>query len=174
MQIEITPFLVNMFWSQVDVDGDCWVWMGQRLKGYGRFTVWNGEKTLWIRAHRMAWMIEHGEDPGPLYVCHDCDNPPCVRPSHLFLGTPTVNNGDAIRKGRSSRFPRNQILIPRPRGIERVKLNLEKAEEIRGLYRDGDVTYSELARQFNVSRGTIAMILAGKIWKHDSPHQGAP
>ena len=75
----------------------CWVWEGVRDKdGYGR--VWiDGH---YYRAHRVVWEDEYGPIPDGILVCHLCDNPPCVRPDHLFLGTQKDNIADMLEKGR--------------------------------------------------------------------------
>lgn len=76
---------------------DCWEWEGSRYpSGYGA-VKWNGRV---IGAHRLAWIEAFGPIPDGLDVCHHCDNPPCVRPSHLFLGTRSDNMRDAVSKGR--------------------------------------------------------------------------
>lgn len=75
----------------------CWIWMSALTPtGYGRFTLF-GVK---LSAHRAAWMIFNGTDPGLAQVCHSCDTPRCVNPDHLFLGTCLENTHDCIAKGR--------------------------------------------------------------------------
>lgn len=82
----------------VVTDAGCWEYQGQRdPKGYGRISFY-GVKRL---AHRMSWTLRYG-DPGDLCVLHHCDNPPCVNPAHLFLGTVADNNADMMAKGRVS------------------------------------------------------------------------
>ncbi len=90
------------FWSRVKKTDACWEWMGHReSQGYGRFG-WH--KNPWLgRAHRFAWHVSYGPVPDGLFVLHRCDNPPCVRPDHLFLGTAKDNMQDCLKKGRKIR-----------------------------------------------------------------------
>jgi len=84
------------FWKQVDKSGGddaCWIWNGYKLtSGYGQY--------YHVGAHRVAWIETHGDIPDNLLVCHHCDNPSCVNPKHLFLGTHRDNTQDMIAKGR--------------------------------------------------------------------------
>lgn len=92
------------FWDKVEDGPGCWLWTGAILKvsGYGAFAV-KGKR---VAAHRFAWELYHGKIPKRKdyhgwTVCHRCDNPACVRPSHLFLGSHKDNMRDMIRKGRA-------------------------------------------------------------------------
>jgi len=83
------------FWSRVRIDGSCWIWTGAKLgRGYGHH--WDGKKQ--ISAHRFMYEITHGPVPPDLYVCHKCDNPPCVNPLHLYAATPSENQVYSMRK----------------------------------------------------------------------------
>lgn len=87
------------FWQFVDKSGDCWVWTGARNKaGYGRFG--QGGDTRMVYAHRASYELHYGPVPTGMFVCHTCDNPSCVRPDHLFVGTRGDNMRDAHQKGR--------------------------------------------------------------------------
>lgn len=89
------------FWACADCAGaGCWEWSGLRsARGYGRF----GHDSR--RAHRIAWELTFGPVPDGLLVCHTCDNPPCIRPEHLFLGTDADNARDMVAKGRGRYGP---------------------------------------------------------------------
>lgn len=87
------------FWEHVDKSGDCWLWLASAQRGTYGYVNLPGFTTT--RAHRVAYELTYGGPiPGDLFVCHHCDNPPCVRPEHLFLGTRSDNANDMMRKYR--------------------------------------------------------------------------
>jgi hypothetical protein len=90
--------LEDRFWEKVDKRGveDCWLWTGSNDTRYGQ--IWFRGKAL--KASRVAWELTRGPIPPGMQVCHTCDNPPCVNPSHLWLGTMSDNIRDAVCKGR--------------------------------------------------------------------------
>lgn len=93
--------IAERFWPKVDKSGECWVWTASRDRtGYGKFGR-GGGKRGWTKASRVSWEIHFGPVPDGLWVLHRCDNPPCVRPDHLFLGTCGDNNRDTASKGRA-------------------------------------------------------------------------
>lgn len=92
--------LADRFWAKVDKSESCWVWTAGTVPGgYGFIRMRGREKTSGM-AHRISWELHNGPVPTGMYVMHICDNPPCVRPDHLRLGTPQENTQDAIAKGR--------------------------------------------------------------------------
>lgn len=105
------------FWQRVDMGGACWRWMGARLPaGYGRLSFQRRS----MYAHRVAYLLTYGVIPEGLCVLHRCDNPPCVRPDHLFLGTQTDNARDRERKNRGGWRNHQRKPRPAPLGIRRV------------------------------------------------------
>jgi hypothetical protein len=93
------------FWKYVVKTSGCWTWSGcVNEHGYGIIGGENSRDN--VLAHRLSWMIHFGPIPDGLFVCHRCDNPPCVRPDHLFVGTNTDNIRDASAKGRMKHIPK--------------------------------------------------------------------
>lgn len=154
-----TPQEVARFWSKVDQRGpdECWAWQGWiDQKGYGYF----GYRYRMRRAHRISWLLTHGEWPGDLMVLHRCDNPSCVNPAHLFLGTAQDNTDDMIIKGRKR-------VGYRPKGSEHGNSKLTEIDipVIRKMLNDG-YTMDAVAAHFNVARSTIGRVKSGACWKH--------
>ena len=156
----------SRFWSKVKKSEGCWTWNGSKLKGgYGQFRA---NYQTWA-THRFAWCLEFGDIPAGLFVCHHCDNPACVCPSHLFLGTAKDNNQDASAKGRSAFGDRNGTRTKpesRPRGVNasHSKLNKKTVEEIRALYLSKSCSSRQLSRMFSVSATTILNIVHNRHW----------
>lgn len=98
--------LLKRFWKRVQKTDSCWIWTGTKLwNGYGSLSLGRARGFSIDQkhyAHRVSWLIHNGEIPDGIFVCHRCDNPICVRPDHLFLGTPLDNMRDMISKGRAS------------------------------------------------------------------------
>jgi hypothetical protein len=143
------------FWSKVEMGMDCWVWTGAATNaGYGLLGRGAGVRSN-VLAHRLSWEIHFGAILPRLEVCHHCDNPRCVNPAHLFVGTHKENFADASRKGRMSR------------GESHYKSKFKEADviEIRRRGAAGE-TEESIADLFDVSRTAIHKVLARKNWKH--------
>jgi hypothetical protein len=152
----LAPSDVERFWSKVDKSDACWVWTGMRNdSGYGLFIL----KGRYLRAHRIAFQLTSGNVPQGICVCHHCDNPPCVRPDHLFLGTVADNNADMVAKGRN----RNKVHLGEQNG--QSKLTSKQVDEIRFRYAAGGITQRELARQYGVSNSLIGHIVTRRFWR---------
>ena len=144
---------LKIFWDKVNKTNNCWNWIARTNgKGkYGRFSI-NGKDES---AHRISWIIHFGQIPKGLYVCHKCDNPKCVNPKHLFLGTHLENMQDMQNKGR------NIVFKGEKNG--RSKLKKEQVLEIRKI--GNNLSYNQIARKFNVNAKTISDIINNVNWK---------
>lgn len=141
--------LMERFWSSVDRSPTCWVWAGAAFgSGYGSISI-DGSSEL---AHRVAWILAHGQIPDGLWVLHVCDNPLCVRPSHLFLGTPADNMADKVAKGRQARG-----------ASVGAKLTAVDVMNIRRRHAAGGVTQASLSAEYGVYVGHL---ITGRTWKH--------
>jgi hypothetical protein len=151
----LLPEDINIrFWRHVNKTDSCWEWVGRKHKfGYGVIVVDGKSK----RASRVVWELTNGTIPEGLEVCHKCDNPPCVNPSHLFLGTHADNMKDMVKKGRVNALcGENNI---------NAKLTWSQVSEIREVlksYHHG--LYRELARKYGVDQKIIHCIRDNKIW----------
>ncbi len=137
----------------------CWLWpLSVNDKGYGNTGKWtNGVGSYHLRgSHRVSYFLHNGQFNYKLCVCHTCDNPSCVNPDHLFLGTSEENTEDMVKKGRASK------------GIDRpnAKLSERQVLEIREKYATGNYSQRQLAKIYNVNWGNIHYITSRKIWRH--------
>ena len=154
----------------VVAESGCWVWAGSKsADGYGKFSV--GTKD-W-RAHRFSWTSRRGPIPDGQLVLHSCDNPPCVNPDHLFLGSQLDNRADCSAKGRAATGPENGArLYPErlARGERQglAKLTAAQVGDIRARYRTGQYRQTDLSAIFGISPATVAQIVTLKTWRHVS------
>lgn len=142
----IKPSPSERFWSKVQKSNDCWVWTGRKTKfGYGMASI----KRRRIDTHRLSWEMHNGLIPKGMCVLHKCDNPPCVRPDHLFLGTQKDNVNDMVQKERAT-----------------SSLCAKDVREIRALYAGGGVTMKAIGAQFGIHKGTVRGIIKRLRWAH--------
>ena len=127
----------------------CWLWVGENAGAYGTIRHTGGQRE---KAHRYSWRLHNGDFDTDLRVCHHCDVPMCVNPTHLFLGTPLDNSQDMVRKGRSKRGEKQWRSI----------LTEETAREVLA----SAETSRAIARRLGVAPQTIFEIRSRKTWKH--------
>lgn len=156
----------HRFWNTVDLNGPihpvygkCWIWLGGKSRnGYGQFTISNRG----IRAHRYSYELHIGPIPEGLSVLHHCDNPSCVNPKHLFVGSTFDNHQDKVRKGRQAKGETNGF----------SKLSDDEIREIRRRYKlkrgyhDPVNGQNGLAREFKVTQALISLVVRNEIWTH--------
>jgi len=148
------------FWKKVDKRGpdECWGWRGYKTPlGYGQFQNFGGKGHTY--AHRISYKIAHGHIQQDMIVRHSCDNPGCVNPAHLLLGTHKDNTMDMIERKRNlSCVGENNNL---------AKLSAEKVIEIRKRFSGGEKN-KFLAKEYGVSISTISSVCHKQTWKHIS------
>lgn len=188
MHPQFTPKQIARFWAQVSKAGICWIWRGQVHRGYGRFSARQGGKLRNVGAHRLSYLLLRGPIPDGLCVLHNCpdgDNPLCVNPAHLWLGTNTDNIADREQKGRTASGKRNgRHTHPERFGDEwRAKVSARSYDNQRGaLHPSAKLTEHDvreirrrrtageqlkpLAAEFGVSFALIWMITKRKAWRH--------
>lgn len=136
------------FWSLVEKTDSCWLWVGSLGKnGYGRFR--RGKHY----AHRYSYELAHGPISDDLVVCHSCDNPKCVNPAHLFLGTKKDNTQDMLSKRRHSHGEAHHS----------SKLTAEQVKEIRSLH--PALSYLQLSKRYGIGISSIHDIIKRVTWK---------
>ncbi len=145
------------FLEKVDTRGDCWTWTSWRTKsGYGAMGTRVNYRNKTMLAHRLSWTLFVGPIPDSMFVLHKCDNPPCVRPSHLFVGTAQDNSSDMVAKDRSTRGVRHHA----------ATLTLSDVRRIRELRREGE-TVSKIWKEFpQVGKWAIHQVASGRTWRH--------
>lgn len=149
----------DRFWEKVRVAGptECWEWQASTANGYGRFRIGN---TCHL-AHRFSFELHNGPIPSGMLVCHACDNPPCVNPDHLFLGTIADNNRDMAAKNRTNRIPRTM-----GEDSHYARLTAAQVLEIRQLAATGNETQTAIAARFGMTSSAISRIVLRQAWKH--------
>lgn len=176
------------FWAKVakpEHPDACWPWIGNMgTDGYGKFWIDGTSK----HASRVAWELANGPVADGMHVCHRCDNPRCVRPSHLWLGTASDNSRDMMEKGRGaigirhgSRTHPERVArgerhgsVTKPESRRRgsahpaAQLTEDDVRAIRRDYRPRYVTKAVLADRYGVSERAIKHIVSGKTWRHVS------
>lgn len=157
-----TDNILKRFWNNVDKTSNpngCWEWQLSKRKGYGFLKIHGRKRSV----HRMSYVMHKGAIPGKMLVCHTCDNPSCVNPDHLFVGTVADNSADMIKKGRESHNGPNKPAIGELNG--NVKLKEVDVYRIRLFYKFGIESY-KLIKWFNISKTQLHRILRNESWKN--------
>lgn len=172
---------LDRFWKRVAKGAPeaCWPWTASRTRaGYGQLQA-RRYSSQPLTAHRVAWEVATGTAPGNLHVLHRCDNPACVNPEHLFLGTQRDNNEDRNRKQRTASGENNGAVtkpLQNPfvrdggSGLRReahpmAKLTEEEVATIRRSYTGGRGQLKELGLRFRISSTHVLRIVRGKNWR---------
>jgi len=143
-----------------DIKTGCWEWQASRNKdGYGRLKIGRYDEL----AHRVSYTIHSGSIPQGRIVCHSCDNPGCVNPKHLWLGSCGDNTQDMMRKGR------HRCAGSAGDSNPRAVLSEKDAMQVIDLIKRG-LNNKQIAARFGVAHSTISCIRRGKSWKHLSQH----
>ena len=145
----------------------CWEWTGTLRKGYGRLIIGSRtEKTRKsVSAHRLSYETFNGKITDGMFVCHKCDNPSCVNPEHLFLGTRQDNVNDREAKNRN-----NHALGESVGSSKLTKNDVKEAIKMR----NNGKTYQSIANYFSVHKKTIMNIIKQKTWSHINKKPDAP
>lgn len=144
---------IKRFWDKVECsDGKCWIWTSCLTKrGYGDFAM---TRLGHVLAHRMSYGLTFG-DPGDMCVLHKCDNPPCVNPEHLFIGTQADNLADMRSKGRYRSRQLSGAEHPNA-----IRISDDVYRDILAARQDGE-TYRSIGMRFGIGRKTISRIIGG-------------
>ena len=146
----------NTKWKQDE--NECWVWQGAKLpKGYGFLKIPRTRRQIY--AHRLSYLINVGEIPERMNVLHRCDNPACVNPAHLFIGSHKDNSQDMAAKDRHLRGERNTEAVLTARDVLQIKKLLAMNE----------FSQKRIGMMFGVAQITISRIHRGLRWKHIAP-----
>lgn len=149
--------LEERFWEKVDKRGpdECWEWKARKSqKGYGIIIIDGRDR----RTHRISYCLHIGKIPDGMCVCHKCDNPACVNPRHLFIGSIKDNDADRDKKHRNAYGERH--------GNSKLK-DCDIVEMLK--MRKNGMFYKDIAKMFDIDSTNVGLICRGAAWRHVAP-----
>ena len=184
-QFSLTEKQAALFWQKVNKDcpapahlpwlGKCWNWTGQTKTPRGKQDCYGRIRMAgkMYHAHRISYALAHGEAPSHLCVLHKCDNPLCVNPDHLWVGTRADNNADMVSKGRDRRCEPDKVWsrvnperVLRGSDNPKHKLTEDTVRCILAEYAAGGVSQQSLADKHGVNQTLISALVRGRVWRH--------
>ena len=151
--MKLKPSWHKRFWAKVEkgAGSGCWEWIAGKTKdGYGQLRI-NGVSYY---AHRLSFGIANGPIPEGMDVLHTCDNPACIKPVHLFLGTQSDNVKDAAKKGR----------MPKGSAHWKAVLTPDRVLELRRRKKNEKITYKQLGLEYHMHPAWVRDVVIGKLW----------
>lgn len=167
--------LMERIWERVDKttpfgkDGDCWEWKGSKIRGYGQIADNDGRNK---RAHRVIYEDYFQVQLTPdQFCCHRCDNPSCVNPLHMFIGTTQDNTRDRDEKGRAAKGEKHWTAnapekLARGERQGSAKMTADGVRDMRNRFDKGEATATALAKEYDMSIATTCKIIKRQLWKH--------
>jgi predicted XRE-type DNA-binding protein len=134
----------------------CWIWIGYKNElGYGRITIGHGKQ---VKAHRFIYEQTYGKIPDGMNALHKCDNPSCVNPRHIYLGTQKDNVRDMMKRKRGG----YKVFCGESHWNR--KLDMEKVELIKKLWQEGELFQREIGEKVGISQQVVSKVINGKAW----------
>jgi hypothetical protein len=148
--------IADRFFKKIKKTKTCWIWDSKSKNEHGYGVIWNKEKGHTIKAHRFSYEYHIGEIPPRMEILHTCDNPACVNPNHLRVGTRQDNVSDSMSKGRVRKGEEHGM----------AKLKWKDIPQIKEMYSTGNFSYKKLGIIFKVHFNTIREVIKNKRWVH--------
>jgi len=167
----------HRFWDKVNKNGPphptdnslgrCWLWMGAKIRGkYQYGLIWNDRHNKIERAHRVSWILTNGKIPKDKGILHSCDNPACVNPEHLRVGTDADNHRDMVSRGRSCVGERNGQCVLTQKQVEEIRLKYPKAYRTGPRPKEEKDIIDAICKKYGITPDSVSRIARRGRWKH--------